>query len=80
MVLKAASRRWVAFLAKVLAALGPGPGGRIRLEKAPDGGLPRPGRVDRSLLGTLRDQIAFGRPPFDLQKFREQPHDPALRD
>ena len=80
MVLKAASRRGAAFLAKVLAALGTGPGDRIRPGKSPDGYMPRPGRVDRSLLGTLRDKIAPGRPPFDLQKFREQPHDPALRD
>ena len=80
MALKIISRRRAAFLAKARAARGPGPGGRIRPEKVPGGRVPRPGRVDRSLVGTLRGKLAPGRGPFDLRKFREQPHDPALRD
>ena len=31
-------------------------------------------------MGTLRDKIPPGHPPFDVRKFREQPYDPALRD
>lgn len=80
MILKITSKRQVTFPAKVLDALGLGPGDRIRLDKGPDGYLLRPSRIDYSLIGTLRDKIAPGTPPFDLQKFREQPHDPALRD
>ena len=48
--------------------------------KGPDGCIPRPGRIDCSLIGTLHGKIAPGTPPFDLQKFREQPRDPSLRD
>ena len=79
MILKITSKRRVTFPAKVLAALGLGPGDRIRLEKGPDGYILRSGRIDHSLVGTLRDKLAPGRGPFDLQKFREQPRDPALR-
>ena len=50
------------------------------IDKGPDGCIPRPGRIDYSLIGTLRGKIAPGTPPFDLQKFREQPRDPSLRD
>lgn len=80
MILKITSKRQVTFPAKVLDALGLGPGDRIRLDKGPDGYFLRPSRIDYSLIGTLHDKIAPGTPPFDLQKFREQPHDPALRD
>ena len=80
MILKITSKRQVTFPAKVLDALGLGPGDRIRLDKGPDGYVLRPSRIDYSLIGTLHDKIAPGTPPFDLQKFREQPHDPALRD
>ena len=80
MILKITSKRQVTFPAKVLDALGLGPGDRIRLDKGPDGYVLRPNRIDYSLIGTLHDKIAPGTPPFDLQKFREQPHDPALRD
>ncbi len=50
------------------------------INKAPDDRMRRPSRIDYSLIGTLHDKIAPGSPPFDLQKFREQPHDPSLRD
>ena len=50
------------------------------IDMGPDSSIPRPGRIDYSLIGTLHDKIAAGTPPFDLQKFREQPRDPSLRD
>ena len=50
------------------------------INEAPDGRTRRLSRIDYSLIGTLHDKIAPGSPPFDLQKFREQPHDPSLRD
>ena len=80
MILKLTSKRQVTFPAKVLDALGLRPGDRIRLEEGSGGYILRPGRIYHSLVGTLRGKIAPGRPPFDLRKFREQPHDPVLRD
>ena len=36
--------------------------------------------ADRSRLAPLRDKLPRGREPFDIAKFREQPHDLSLRD
>ena len=32
------------------------------------------------MLGYLRDKIPPGHPPFDIDEFREEGYDPALRD
>ena len=40
----------------------------------------RPQRIDLTKLGTARDKIRRGRGTFDLQSFRDEPYDPALRD
>ena len=40
----------------------------------------RPRRIDLSMLGGLRDKIPPDHPPFDIDKFREEGYDPALRD
>ena len=37
-------------------------------------------RIDLSLLGGLREKIPADHPPFDIDKFREEEYDPALRD
>ena len=37
-------------------------------------------KVDLSMLGVLRDKIPPDHPPFDIDKFREEGYDPALRD
>ncbi len=83
MVVKITSKRQVTFPARVLDALGVGPGDQLELEEGPDGFILRPRRIDLSRLGGLRDKIPPGHPPFDIRKFRdqrEQGHGPALRD
>ena len=80
MVVKITSKRQVTFPARVLDALGVGPGDQLELEEGPDGFILRPRRIDLSRLGGLRDKIPPGHPPFDLQAFREQSYDPSLRD
>ncbi len=80
MIVRITSKRQVTFPARVLDALGVGPGDRLELDEGPDGFILRPRRVDLSRLGTLKGQIPPGHPPFDLAAFRGQPHDPALRD
>lgn len=66
--------------AEALDALGVKPGDQLHLETRPDGFILRFKRIDYSRLGTLRDKIPADHPPFDIQKFREQPYDPSLRD
>jgi AbrB family looped-hinge helix DNA binding protein len=80
MILKVTSKRQVTFPARVLEALGVGPGDQLELEESTGGFILRPRRIDYSRLGTLRDKISPTSPPFDLQSFREQGYDPSLRD
>ena len=80
MLVKITSKRQVTFPARVLEALGVGPGDQLELQESPDGFLLRPRRIDVSLLGGLRDKIPPGHSPFDIDKFREEGYDPALRD
>ena len=80
MVVKITSKRQVTFPARVLDALGVGPGDQLQLEQGPDGFILRPRRIDLSLLGFLRDKIDPNREPFDIKKFRGESYDPALRD
>ena len=80
MVVKITSKRQVTFPARVLDALGVKPGDRLELVEGPDGFLVRPRRVDASRLAPLRDRLRRGRGSFDVETFRRQPHDRALRD
>lgn len=80
MLLKVTAKRQVTFPRKVLESLGVRQGDRIELIEGPDGYLLRPRRIDYSRLGTLRDKIPEGHPPFDIRTFRKKPYDPALRD
>ena len=80
MIVKITSKRQVTFPASVLDEMGVKPGDQIELTKGPDGYLLRARRIDYSRLGTLRDKIPPGHPEFDIDKFREQPYDPSLRD
>ena len=80
MIVRITSKRQVTFPARVLDALGVGPGDRLELDERPDGFVLRPRRVDLSRLGTLKGKIPPGHPPFDLPALREERHDPALRD
>ena len=79
MFVKITSKRQVTFPARVLDALGVGPGDHLELQESPDGFLLRPRRIDVSLLGGLRDKIPPGHPPFDIDTFRKEGYDPALR-
>lgn len=80
MLVKITSKRQVTFPARVLNALGVGPGDRLELEESPEGFILRPKRIDVSMLGGLRDKIPPDHPPFDIDKFREEGYDPSFRD
>ena len=80
MIVKTTSKRQVTFPARALDALGESPGDQLELEEGPDGFVLRARRIDHSRLGTLRSRISPEHPPFDLDSFRNEPHDPALRD
>ena len=80
MLVKITSRRQVTFPARVLEALGVGPGDQLELEEGPDGFTLRPRRVNRARLAPLRDTLQRGHGSFDIETFREQSHDPTLRD
>ena len=82
MIVKITSKRQVTFPARVLKAMGVGPGDQLELEESPKGFILRPRRIDLSKLGTLRDKIPSGHPPFDIRKFRdqrEQGYGPSIR-
>ena len=80
MLLKITSKGQVTLPTHVLEDMGVGQGDRLQLIPGPDGYLLRPRRIDYSHLGTLREKIPRGHPPFDIRAFRERLHDPALRD
>ncbi len=80
MLIKITSKRQVTFPKRVLDAMGVRPGDRLSLEEGADGFLLRPQRIDLAKLAPVRDKIQRGRGTFDLQSFRNEPHDPALRD
>ncbi len=80
MIIKITSKRQVTFPARVLDAMGVGPGDHLELNEGPDGFILRPRRIDRTRLAPLRDHIPDGQPPFDIVKFRGESYDPALRD
>ncbi len=80
MIVKITSKRQVTFPARVLKALGVGPGDQLELAEGPDGFVLRPRRVIRSRLAPLRDKIPADWPSFDIQAFREHGYDPSLRD
>ena len=80
MVLKITSNREVTLPSEVLDAMGVNPGDHLEIIEGPDGFILKPRRIDYSSLGTLKDKIPPGHPPFDIESFREQPYDPSLRD
>jgi len=80
MLVKITSKRQVTFPASVLKALGVKPGDRLEVIENEDGFLIRPQRIDLSRLAPLRGKLPKGRGTFDLTAFRDQDHDPALRD
>ncbi|MCY3932781.1 MAG: AbrB/MazE/SpoVT family DNA-binding domain-containing protein [Acidobacteria bacterium] len=80
MIVKITSKRQVTFPARVLDALGVGPGDRLELVESSDGFRLRPQRIRRERLAPLREKLKDEAGPFDLESFRSQGYDPALRD
>ncbi len=80
MIVKVTAKRQVTFPAQVLAALGVGPGDQLELHEGPDGFVLRPRRIRHDRLAPLRDKLRGEHAPFDLESFRDEPYDLALRD
>ena len=80
MLIKITAKRQATFPARVLDTLGVKPGDRIELQEGPDGFVLRARRVDHSRLAPLRARLRKGKGTFDLEAFRNKPHDSALRD
>ncbi len=80
MHLTVTSKRQVTFPARVLEALGARAGDRLELIPSPEGFLLRAHRVDAGRLAPLRGKLGKAVAPFDVQAFRRQHRDPALRD
>ena len=71
MIVKITSKSQVTLPAHVRDRLGVKPGDYIELTESHDGYILRPKNINYSRLGTLRDKIPAGYPPFDIRKFRE---------
>ncbi|MBA2594117.1 MAG: AbrB/MazE/SpoVT family DNA-binding domain-containing protein [Pseudomonadota bacterium] len=80
MIVKLTGKRQITFPARVLEALGVKPGDRLELEQRPDGFILRARRIDRARLAPLRGKLPHGEGAFDLEIFRDEPHDGTLRD
>jgi AbrB family looped-hinge helix DNA binding protein len=80
MLVKVTAKRQVTFPARVLNALGVQPGESLELVEGPDGFILRPRRIESSRLAPLRGRLKRGRGTFDLENFRDEPHDQTLRD
>ncbi|MBI5445573.1 MAG: AbrB/MazE/SpoVT family DNA-binding domain-containing protein [Deltaproteobacteria bacterium] len=80
MLVKVTAKRQVTFPARVLEALGVKPGDRLELLERPEGFLLRQRRVDGARLAPLRGRLRKGQGTFDLETFRDEEHEPALRD
>ena len=80
MIVTITSKRQVTFPARVLNALGVRPGDQLELEEGPSGFILRPRRINPVRLAPLRSKIRGDCGPFNLESFRDQPYDPALRD
>ena len=80
MLVKITAKRQVTFPVKVLDALGVKPGDLLKLEEGPDGFILRSRRIDSTRLAPLRSKLSRGQGNFNLESFREENYDPALRD
>ncbi len=80
MLVKITSKRQVTFPARVLEALGAKPGDRLELQESAEGFILRTKRIDLTRLAPLHAKLRRGQGTFNIESFRDQPHDPALRD
>ena len=72
MIVKITREHQVTLPSRVLDALGVGPGDQLELIEDTDRLILRPRRIDYSRMGTLRDKIPYGHPPFNIATFRER--------
>lgn len=80
MHIKITSKRQVTFPARVLEALGVGPGDQLELTEEAGGYMLRARRIYPERLAPARDRLRRGRGTFDIEKFRMEQYDPKLRD
>ncbi len=80
MIVKITAKRQITLPARVLAALGVGPGDELELIEGHDRFTLKRRGIQYSRLGTLRSEISPGHPPFDINRFRRQPSDRVFRD
>lgn len=81
MTIRITSKRQVTFPAKVLAALGVGPGDTLELLPDGQGGYTvKPRRLHLEKLAPLRGRLPQGTGTFDLETFRNESHHASLRD
>ena len=80
MLIRVTAKRQVTFPAHVLDALGAKRGDHLQLEESLGEFLLRPRRVDHARLAPLRTKLRRGHGTFDVETFRNQPHDATLRD
>ena len=80
MIVKITSKRQITLPARVLDALGVGPGDHLELTEAPDRLTLQPTRIDHTRLGTLRCKIPPGHPPFQTGDIRKQAYHASFRD
>jgi len=78
MLVKITAKRQVTFPARVLNALGVQPGDNLELLEGPEGFILRPRRIESSRLAPLRGRLKRGQGTFDLETFRDEPHDQTL--
>ena len=76
MLIKITAKRQVTIPARVLAALGAKPGDLLEIEEGPNGFMLRPRPIDLTRLAGLRGKLGKGQGSFDLEAFRNRPHDP----
>lgn len=74
------SKRHVTFPTALIKALGAGPGTHLEIQERNDGFLPRARVIDRTKLAPLRGLMSKVSQPFDVETFRNESHDPSLRD
>ena len=80
MIIRITSKCQITLPAQVLDAMGVGPGDHLELCEGPGGFILRPRRIDRTRLAPVRGKMPAGQASFDLGMFREESHNPALRD
>ena len=79
MFVKVTAKSQVTFPARVPDALGAQPGDRIELQEGPGGFFLR-AKHDRGRLAPLHGKLRRGIGTFDVEAFRDKPHDRTLRD